>query len=289
MWRVVTPKALLTRCSSPSRSPAWRSDSREKPRRSQNSTETSVSRGASTISGSSTASVSSTTGEKNWLKRGLPPLQEPHLPERTEHGRHQLGELHVLAQIGRIGGRRQAAPLGVEPSGHVESPAAARLAQHRRAKGPIEGVACRVRLAAGLLRAAPHVQHALPLPQRFEYQPSAGPKIAADGQPLVPVQNKRRGERGERRGGSVRFLRPCSLLFRFLLSRLLCASLCSLRLFARLLPPPPPPPHPPAARRPATCSPAARKAPDRRRPPRSRRAAGSRPRCGGRDCETAPP
>ena len=40
-------------------------------------------------------------------QRRLPALQKPHLPERTEHGRHQLGELHVLAQIGGIGGRRR--------------------------------------------------------------------------------------------------------------------------------------------------------------------------------------
>ena len=47
-----------------------------------------------------------------------------------------------------IGGGRQAGPLDVEPPGHVEPPAPARLAQHGRAEGPIEGVAGGERFAA---------------------------------------------------------------------------------------------------------------------------------------------
>ena len=57
--------AWLTRFKSPNRSSLERSECREKPRKSQNSTETSVSRGASIISGSVPSRASMTTGEKN--------------------------------------------------------------------------------------------------------------------------------------------------------------------------------------------------------------------------------
>ena len=49
----------------------------------------------------------------------------------------------------------------------------------------------------------PHVQHALPLPQRFENQTLARPEIARNRQPLVPVEDKGRGERGEGETGET--------------------------------------------------------------------------------------
>ena len=52
MCRVITPSALLTRSNRPSRLVPDRSDSAEKPRRSQNSTDTWVSRGANKLAAS---------------------------------------------------------------------------------------------------------------------------------------------------------------------------------------------------------------------------------------------
>ena len=80
-------------------------------------------------------------------------FQQPHLPQRTEHGGHQLGELHVLAQIGRIGRGRQADPLDVEPPGHVEPPA-----RHALPSTGVQKAQSKVSLAvndSGLLVSAP--------------------------------------------------------------------------------------------------------------------------------------
>ena len=52
MCRVITPSALPTRSSRPSRFVCDFSDSREKPRKSQNSTDTWVSRGANKLAAS---------------------------------------------------------------------------------------------------------------------------------------------------------------------------------------------------------------------------------------------
>ena len=91
-------------------------------------------------------------------------------------------------RIARIGRARPAALLATKrPDTYSPQPGQA-LPQHRRAEGPIDGLAFG-ELGRVPLAAPPHVQHALPLPQGFEDQSLAGPKIAADGQPLVPVQN----------------------------------------------------------------------------------------------------
>ena len=85
--------------------------------------------------------------------------------------------------------RRHADPLDVESPGHVKRPARAAFAHHRRAKCPIVVFAFGERLGAGRFRPAPHVQHALPLSERFEDQALAGLKIAAYDQTLIPMQN----------------------------------------------------------------------------------------------------
>ena len=124
------------------------------------------------------------------------PLQEPHLSKRTERRGDQFGELHVLANVRRVGRAGLGRRLAVKPAGHVQRPTAlARLRppiQHGHAEGPVETAAGGergARVRAGRLRARPGVHDALALPQRFDDQPLAGLEVAGGQQPLIPVQH----------------------------------------------------------------------------------------------------
>ena len=162
-----------------------------KPRRSQNSTVTSASRGASTSSASCDAGrASSTTGEKNWLRLACRAGQHVRFAQGRQRRGGQLGELHFVARATRHRARCERRQIAGEAAGDIQGPAGAGLARHRRAERPIDPFADR-ELArpsrAGSGR--PDIGHAFARLDRLPDQPLAGAELAAGEDAAIPVQD----------------------------------------------------------------------------------------------------